>query len=213
MVVAENSWQNAYFCGGKALGWKLIDKGKLHWYKLVIHTFGLQLCANAEAVVHSPPTYPQRFISRPLLRNLCKQSNIIIAWYKYRKDTQSHALKKGWGWWAIFWCELPGRIARGMVNLALCLLVSWSVWYVGATPLDDYVNAPDNTYGYEDLGDPFIGKGFTSHFINLTSQTWLTSECLRERPRTDLSELFDCANILFVHYGAVYTVVFLLLIS
>ena len=63
-----------------------------------------------------------------------------------------------------------------MLNLALCLLAAWSISFAGSTPLDDYVNAPDESYGYEDLGDPYRGKGYSSYFINLTSQTWLTRE-------------------------------------
>jgi PhoPQ-activated pathogenicity-related protein len=43
-----------------------------------------------------------------------------------------------------------------------------------ATPLDDYVNTPDPTYEYRDLGDPWKGDGYTSYFINLTSQMWLS---------------------------------------
>ena len=45
-----------------------------------------------------------------------------------------------------------------------------------ATPLDDYVNAPDPTYEYRDLGDPWKGGDYTSYFINLTSQMWLSRE-------------------------------------
>lgn len=44
-----------------------------------------------------------------------------------------------------------------------------------STPLDDYVNKPDPTYKYEDLGDPDHEDGFTAYYINLTSQTWLSS--------------------------------------
>ena len=45
---------------------------------------------------------------------------------------------------------------------------------VSATPLDDYVNKPDPTYTYKDLGHSFRGDGYTSYFINMTSQTWLS---------------------------------------
>ena len=55
----------------------------------------------------------------------------------------------------------------------LCLLAATS-----ATPLDDYVNMPDPTYEYRDLGDPWRGDGYTSYFINLTSQMWLSRECV-----------------------------------
>ena len=43
-----------------------------------------------------------------------------------------------------------------------------------STPLDDYVNKEDPTYEYRDLGNPFKGEGYTSYFINMTSQTWLS---------------------------------------
>ena len=42
------------------------------------------------------------------------------------------------------------------------------------TPLDDYVKLPDASYHYSDLGNPFKGDGYTSYFINMTSQTWLS---------------------------------------
>ena len=42
------------------------------------------------------------------------------------------------------------------------------------TPLDDYVNKPDSTYEYRDMGNSYRGDGYTSYFINMTSQTWLS---------------------------------------
>ena len=57
----------------------------------------------------------------------------------------------------------------------LCLLLAVAlVSTTSATPLDDYVNKPDSTYEYRDLGEPFKGDGYTSYFINMTSQTWLS---------------------------------------
>jgi len=47
---------------------------------------------------------------------------------------------------------------------------------VCATPLDDYVNKPDSSYTFTDLGNAFHGDGYTSYFINMTSQTWLSGE-------------------------------------
>ena len=44
------------------------------------------------------------------------------------------------------------------------------------TALDDYVNKYDPTYTYTEIGTPFKGDGFTSYFINMTSQTWLSGE-------------------------------------
>lgn len=58
-------------------------------------------------------------------------------------------------------------------SLLVALLSSRCV-RVESTPLDDYVNKPDPTYKYEDLGNPWKGDGYTSYFINLTSQTWLS---------------------------------------
>ena len=63
------------------------------------------------------------------------------------------------------------RAAALIVFLAAVSLVP-----AAATPLDDYVNRPDATYEYRDLGNPYKGDGFTSYFINMTSQTWLSRE-------------------------------------
>ena len=46
---------------------------------------------------------------------------------------------------------------------------------VHSTALDDYVNKYDPTYTYKEIGTPFKGDGFTSYFINMTSQTWLSA--------------------------------------
>ena len=67
-------------------------------------------------------------------------------------------------------------LARFLPLALLALQLSCS----SGTPLDDYVNKPDDTYTYEDLGDPYRGDGFTSYYINLTSQRWLTRECFDE---------------------------------
>ena len=63
--------------------------------------------------------------------------------------------------------------------LLMAFLLSLRSVSVEGTPLDDYVNKPDPTYNYEDLGNPFKGEGYTSYFINLTSQTWLSGELLK----------------------------------
>ena len=52
------------------------------------------------------------------------------------------------------------RCARSLLLLGLYAACS-------ATPLDDYVNAPDPTYEYRDLGDPWRGDDYT---------TWLSRE-------------------------------------
>jgi len=72
--------------------------------------------------------------------------------------------------------------------LVLAVAITW------ATPLDDYVNAPDPTYTYNvllyltplcnftllihllQLVKQWKGLGFTAYAINLTSQTWLTAQ-------------------------------------
>ena len=61
-------------------------------------------------------------------------------------------------------------------SLVVALQLSLRSVSVESTPLDDYVNKPDPTYKYEDLGNPFKGDGYTSYFINLTSQTWLSGK-------------------------------------
>ena len=63
-------------------------------------------------------------------------------------------------------------------SLVVALQVSLRSVSVESTPLDDYVNKPDPTYKYEDLGNPYKGEGYTSYFINLTSQTWLSGKAL-----------------------------------
>ena len=132
---------------------------------------------------------------------------------------QSHASRKGVGLISNYLWELPKglRLRRRMMNPLLCLLATWSVSFAGATPLDDYVNAPDSTYRYEDMGDPYIGDGFRSHFINLTSQTWLTRERLRERPRTDWNESVETfyliVQISSLFFTTLHVVLFLRLIS
>ena len=40
------------------------------------------------------------------------------------------------------------------------------------TPLDDYVNRDDPTYGYEVL-DIYDDPDFTVHVLNMTSQQWM----------------------------------------
>ena len=45
----------------------------------------------------------------------------------------------------------------------------------GVTPLDDYVNAPDATYSYKLIYE-YEGDGFTTYYLNMTSQKWLTGK-------------------------------------
>ncbi len=50
----------------------------------------------------------------------------------------------------------------------LCLLLALA----GATPLDDYVKAPDPHYKYEVI-KVYELEGYTLYVLNLTSQKWL----------------------------------------
>ena len=79
--------------------------------------------------------------------------------------------------------------------MKVLLLLSLLVAACAATPLDDYVNAPDPTYEYRDLGDPWDGDGYTSYFINLTSQLWLSRET---HARTLLSK-HQCSSSTLAH--------------
>ena len=58
-----------------------------------------------------------------------------------------------------------------LTALALC------VSHTAAGPLDDYVSAPEPSYGWHDTGArvklPFGG---VAHILNVTSQQWLTVE-------------------------------------
>ena len=58
----------------------------------------------------------------------------------------------------------------------LIVVASFVLGVTYATPLDDYVNKYDPTYRYEDTGITFRGDGFTSYYINMTSQTWLSGK-------------------------------------
>ena len=79
---------------------------------------------------------------------------------------------------ALYLALLISRMSRDRQLLLACsllvALLSSRCARVASTPLDDYVNKPDPTYRYEDLGNPWKGDGYTSYFINLTSQTWLS---------------------------------------
>ena len=63
------------------------------------------------------------------------------------------------------------KLQHAVGFLVLC---SW-VRYVAGTPLDDYVNKPDPTYEFRDLGNPVKMDNYTVYYINMTSQTWLSS--------------------------------------
>ena len=49
----------------------------------------------------------------------------------------------------------------------------------GCTGFDclyEYVHKPDDTYKYEDTGKRIMAKDYTGYIVNMTSQTWLTSQ-------------------------------------
>lgn len=62
-------------------------------------------------------------------------------------------------------------LARISIGLIFALFIVGSV----ATPLDDYVNAPDPTYNWK-LVNQFRGQDFTAYNIYLTSQTWRSTK-------------------------------------
>jgi len=53
---------------------------------------------------------------------------------------------------------------------------------LSATALDDYVWAPDENYGWVDMGEEYswtssvAGRNYTAYTLNMTSQRWLTDE-------------------------------------
>ncbi|KAH9499597.1 hypothetical protein Btru_074237 [Bulinus truncatus] len=57
----------------------------------------------------------------------------------------------------------------------ISLFLSVVTSQVRATPLDDYVNAPDPTYNYRYLMT-ITGPDYSIHILNMTSQTWLTNQ-------------------------------------
>ncbi len=57
--------------------------------------------------------------------------------------------------------------------VAACAVVL--VGFSRGTPLDDYVKKPDPTYQFRDLEKPVKMDGYTVHYLNMTSQTWLSS--------------------------------------
>lgn len=50
-------------------------------------------------------------------------------------------------------------------------------WRAGVidTPLDDYVNAPDPSFAWT-FEASFKGDGYNWYVLNLTSQTWMTTQ-------------------------------------
>lgn len=60
------------------------------------------------------------------------------------------------------------------ITLSLMLVLLQASSLCLSTVLDDYVNAPDATYSYKALRQPYKGDGFTTYYLNMTSQKWLT---------------------------------------
>lgn len=60
------------------------------------------------------------------------------------------------------------------VVIVLVLVVVMAVQRTTATPLDDYVNAPDHHYSWSKLPWEHRGPDFTIYALNMTSQKWLT---------------------------------------
>lgn len=97
-----------------------------------------------------------------------------------------------------------------------------------ATPLDDYVNAPDPTYQWETVNS-VRGLNFTAYNIKLTSQTWMTPQqvsisvwthwlqiCVPDEVRkfydklpshtTPFSTFNEIYRLRFPHLGVEYTI-------
>ena len=60
-----------------------------------------------------------------------------------------------------------------------------STTQAGCTALDEYVAAPDSAYRWEDMNVTIEGPGWTAHVLNMTSQSWLTSDDWDYSPRSD----------------------------
>ncbi|MBN1347439.1 MAG: PhoPQ-activated pathogenicity-related family protein [Phycisphaerae bacterium] len=61
-----------------------------------------------------------------------------------------------------------------MLGFAILSLIGGSLLstpLAHATPLDDYVAAPDPNYGYS-LANTFTGSGYRAYILDMTSQTW-----------------------------------------
>ena len=61
-----------------------------------------------------------------------------------------------------------------VISLSLLLIILQASSLCLSTVLDDYVSAPDDAYSYRALREPYKGDGFTTYFLNMTSQKWLT---------------------------------------
>ena len=64
--------------------------------------------------------------------------------------------------------------ATAMVVVVVVLVAAVGQQSVTATPLDDYVNAPDSNYNWSKLPWEHRGPDFTIYALNMTSQKWMT---------------------------------------
>ncbi len=62
-------------------------------------------------------------------------------------------------------------------GVVLILVLACVVAAVGATPLDDYVNAPDPAFNWTVTGSKRAELlGYTTYSINMISQSWMPKE-------------------------------------
>jgi len=62
----------------------------------------------------------------------------------------------------------------GYLVVVVAVVVACLACFSSATPLDDYVNMPDDSYKFEVITSFTKKDAYTVHVINMTSQTWLT---------------------------------------
>lgn len=82
-------------------------------------------------------------------------------------------------------CPLRMKSTDLLIPIRTSMMLMWSkvialavlsvLVVVRATPLDDYVNKPDNTYQWETVNS-VRGLDFTAYNIKLTSQTWMSQK-------------------------------------
>lgn len=63
-------------------------------------------------------------------------------------------------------------MARSIILISLFVLINFGAKELYATPLDDYVNAPDPHYSYS-LLKLYEMPGYKIYVLNMTSQKWL----------------------------------------
>ena len=71
----------------------------------------------------------------------------------------------------LFFIQLQSiKIRKMKLYSSILIILLWA--YINATPLDDYVHAPDPNYGYT-LLKTYNQDGYTLYVYNFTSQKWL----------------------------------------